>query len=179
MGNSLADQLLKAGMVNKQQARKAKAVKQKQERQRRHNKAETVDEAKILAEKAQAEKVARDRELNRQRKESAERKAIAAQVRQLIESNRIEVEPGELAFNFTVDSVIKTLRVTPTVHQQLTRGSLAIAALADRFEIIPRPVADKISERAEEAIVYMGSEQADNEQDDAYAGYEIPDDLMW
>ncbi len=179
MGNSLADQLLKAGMVDKQKVKKVQAAKRKQERQQRHNKVEKVDEARLLAEKAQAEKVARDRELNRQRKEAAEKKAIAAQVRQLIERNRVAQDAGDSAFNFTVDKAIKTLHISAPLHQQLTQGSLAIAALEDRFEIIPRPVADKISQRMPESIVYSGGAAGEEQLDDDYAGYEIPDDLMW
>ncbi len=95
MANSFGDQFLKAGLVNKAQLNKAKKSKSRQQKQQNKQKVEVIDEAAVAARQAAAEKAARDRELNRQQKEEAERRAIQAQVRQLVESNRLP--SGELA----------------------------------------------------------------------------------
>ena len=90
MAKSLAEQLLKAGLVD---AKKAKTVKKEQYDSQKHarkHKLETVDEAKAAAEAARQQKLERDRELNRQIKEEAERKAVIAQIRQLIDSNKVD-----------------------------------------------------------------------------------------
>ncbi len=179
MGNSLADQLLKAGMVSKQKVKKVKSQKQKQERMRRHNKIEQVDEAKQLAAKAEAEKLARDRELNRQRKEAAERKALAAQARQLIETHRLDRAEGDIPYHFNVAGRIQTLRMLPDQHRQLVNGLLAIVLLDERFELVPLDVADKIEQRVPELVVHRGQAETAEDDTDDYAGYEIPDDLMW
>ena len=80
--SSLQDQLLKAGMVDEKKAKKIKKDKRKQARQTPKGQT-VVNEARELAKQAQAEKSARDREINRQQQAVAERKAIAAQIRQL------------------------------------------------------------------------------------------------
>ena len=63
---SLQDQLLKAGMVDSKKAKRLDKEKKKQAKLARKGQAEVVDEAKILVQKAQAEKAARDRALNQQ-----------------------------------------------------------------------------------------------------------------
>ena len=89
MSNSLFDQLKKAGLVDEKKAKTVQKEKYKtQKQQLKQQKGDAVDEAKVQAQKAQAEKAERDRQLNQQRKEEAERRAIAAQIKQLIETNR-------------------------------------------------------------------------------------------
>jgi len=101
---SLQDQLLKAGLIDDKRANKIKKNKHKQTRQKQKNKIETTDEVKLAAQLAQAEKVGRDRQLNQQRKAEAERKAIAAQVRQLVE---MTVSPGRMATSTTALPMVR------------------------------------------------------------------------
>src|SRR5512134_2236805 len=100
MGNSFGDQFLKAGLVNKTRLSEAKKAKSKQEQLKHKQKVEVVDEAAAAARQAAADKAARDRELNRRQKEELERKAVHAQVRQLIEMNRVPRDDGEVGYNF-------------------------------------------------------------------------------
>lgn len=181
MGNSLFDQLKKSGLVDKNKAQKVKHSQYKNKKQKSSKGAVAqVDEAKLLAKKAHAEKVERDRQLNQQLKEEAERKDIAAQIKQLIESNCVEERDGDIAYNFTDANVVKRIHVSEQVHKHLTTGRLAIAKLGERYELVPMPVADKIKQRDEQYIIM--SEYADEpelDEDDPYADYKIPDDLMW
>ena len=89
MAKSLQEQLLEAGALDKARATKIKKAKHKQGKQRARGSA-PPDELKITAQQAQAEKIARDRELSRQRQAELDAKAIAAQVHQLIERNIID-----------------------------------------------------------------------------------------
>ena len=107
MANSFGDQFLKAGLVNKTQLNKAQKSKNKQQKLKQKQKIEVVDEAAVAAQQAAAEKAARDRELNRQQKEEAERKAVQAQVRQLIEMNRLPRNDGDVGYNFE-DGIVVT-----------------------------------------------------------------------
>ncbi|HHJ20113.1 MAG TPA: DUF2058 domain-containing protein [Gammaproteobacteria bacterium] len=179
MGNSLSDQLLKAGLASKKQANKVKKAKKVQEKMRRHNKVEVVDEAKILAEKAIEENARKDRALNRQRQQAAEKKAIAAQIKQLIEMNRLPRDDAELSYNFSDHGSIKKLFVTADMQQQLQRGVLAIVKLGEAYELVPAIVADKIRQRDESSVIQRMDSQTDVEEDDPYADYQVPDDLMW
>ncbi len=175
---SLQDQLLKAGLVDEKKANKAKKAKHQQAKKKQKNKIETVDEAKLAAERAQAEKVERDRQLNLQRKAEAERKALAAQVRQLIEMNRQPAD-GDIAYSFTDGSLVKKLYVTETQQRQLSNGRLCIVKLDEGYELIPTSVAEKIRQRDETTQILSNQPTETPDEDDPYAEFQVPDDLMW
>ncbi|NOY63346.1 MAG: DUF2058 domain-containing protein [Gammaproteobacteria bacterium] len=182
MGNSLFDALQKSGLVDKDKAKKAKRSQYKNQKQKgKKGQTNAVDESRRLAQQAQAEKVERDRQLNQQRKEAADRKAIGAQIKQLIEMNRIDERDGDVVYNFTDDGKIKSLYVNDAIHRQLGRGQLTIVRFVERYELVPTVVADKIKERDESYIVACDRSQSDDAsaQDDPYADYKVPDDLMW
>ncbi len=180
MNKSLQDQLLKAGLVDQ---KKVKAVKQEQRKQKKQQPKgqQTVDETKLAAEQALKEKTARDRELNRQRQQEAEQKALKAQVRQLIETNALTTQGGETPYQFADQNKVKKIWVTPQQAEHLARGLLAVARLGDHYRVIPKQVAEKILQRDAEAIVALHEKSADTskEEDDFYADFKIPDDLMW
>lgn len=180
MGNSLFDQLKQAGLVDEKKAKKVKQEQRKKSRQHKGKKTRTLDENKLRAQQALAEKAARDRELNRERNEAAERKAIAAQINQLIEMNRVTDCDGEIAFNFTDGGKIQRVYVSEKIHQQLGRGFLAVVKYVDRYELVPAQVAEKIKLRDESRILVCNTQKADTiDEDDPYADYKVPDDLMW
>jgi len=109
---------------------------------------------------------------------------VLAQVKQLIDVNKQPKGQGDVVVNFTDANVVKRLYVDSVTHQLITQARLAIAKFNDGYELIPVPVADKIALRHPEAIVYRADDIPDshpsNEQDDDwYADYDIPDDLMW
>jgi uncharacterized protein YaiL (DUF2058 family) len=154
---SLQDQLLKAGLVDDKKANKIKKNKHKQIKKKHKNKIETTDEAKLAAQRAQAEKVERDRQLNQQTKEDAERKAIAAQVRQLVEMNRQSREDGDIDYSFTDGSLV----------------------LDQHYELIPTLVAEKIRMRDAGTQILSNQSTEIPDEDDPYADFKVPDDLMW
>ncbi|MDD1605878.1 MAG: DUF2058 domain-containing protein, partial [Methylococcaceae bacterium] len=86
---SLQEQLLKSGLVSSAQAKSAKSNKHKQEQLQRKNNVVVEDEAKELAQKARAEQLARDIELNQQRQQQEHKKQLLAQIKQLIEQNKL------------------------------------------------------------------------------------------
>lgn len=176
---SLQDQLLKAGLADE---KKAKAVKNEKRKQRKQQPKGTVQtsESELRARQAREEKAEKDRQLNLARQQEADRKAVQAQIRQLINANQINRSGGETAYQFVHDKKIKKLFVTDTMADQLARGRLAIVLLNDSYEVVAEGVARKIMERDEAAVIALHERQADDQgDDDPYAGYEIPDDLMW
>jgi uncharacterized protein YaiL (DUF2058 family) len=179
MANSFGDQFLKAGLVSKTQLSKANKSKNKQQKLKNKQKVEVVDEAAVAARQAAAEKVARDRELNRRKKEELERKAVHAQVRQLIELNRLPRDDGEVGYNFQDGTVVRKIFVSEEIHDKLGRGLLAIVRFDDGYEVIPSVVAEKIKLREESCIVSNAATQLESGEDDPYADYKVPDDLMW
>lgn len=180
MAGSLQDQLLQAGLADAKAAKQINKTKQKQSKQQRRSKQPVVDETKQQVQQARLDKQQRDRELNEQRKAEADKKAIAAQVKQLIEVNRIDRRGGELDYNFTDNKKIKKILVNNTMLEQLSRGRLAIVSLDDKYEVVASQVAEKISLRMPERVIVCNeASQSDVDEDDPYADYQIPDDLMW
>lgn len=177
---SLQDQLLKSGLVSAAQAKSVKTDKRKQTQQQRKNKVEVVDEAKELAQKAQAEKIERDRELNQLRRQQEEQKELAAQIKQMIDANKLPKDAEGLAFNFTDDNKVKRLYVSEAMRDQLAQGRLAIVKLGSQYEVVSAEVARKIQSRdAASVIVFNEPNKTVEVVDDAYAEYQVPDDLIW
>ena len=177
--SSLQDQLLKAGLVGEKQAKQVSKQKRKEQKIQKKSNQPVVDETKVKIQQDREEKAARDRELNAQRKAEADQKAIAAQIKQLIERNLQSKGGGNVAYNFTDGSKIKKIYVSQAVFDQLSRGRLAIVRLGENYELVPLPVADKIAERDASIIASVSAKQDHTDEDDPYAEYEIPDDLMW
>ena len=159
MADSLQDQLRKSGLVSAQKTREASADKRKRNRKLRagHEDKDAARRAEI--DKQNAEKVARDRELNAARDATAHEKALGAQVRQLVEMNRIGADgDGDDAVNhhFEVDGKIRQLMVSNDIHRAVTVGQVAIVRDDERFALIPRAAAEKIMERDTAHHVVVG-----------------------
>lgn len=176
---SLQDQLLKAGLIDDKRASKIKKAKYKQTQQKQKNKIETADEARLAVQREQAEKLEHDRHLNMQRKVIAEHKAIAAQVRQLIEMNRQPRDEGDIPYNFTDGALIKRIHVTVPQRKQLSNGSLCIVKFDEQYELVPTLVAEKIRLRDESTQILSNKPTEIPQENDPYADYQVPDDLMW
>ncbi len=182
MAISLQEQLLKAGLVKEKQLQKSKSDKRKQHRQQLHSKAGVIDETKEAAKLALAQKAERDRELAKEKNKALEVKAIAAQIRQIITLNRQAKNTGDVAYNFVDDKKVKSLYVDTATVAHLSQGRLAIVKLDNQYEIVPQTAALKIQSRDPSFIVVCNEQdkKADGTaEDDPYADYKVPDDLMW
>jgi len=177
MGKSLQDQLLKAGLANKKQATKAKKAQHNKQKLKAAG-INVVDEAQQQAQTAQQEQIARDRELNKQKQKRLEERAVRAQIKQLIELNCIE-ERGDVDFRFTDGTAIKSLMLKQSHRDLLSAGKLVIVRLDDSYAIVPPPVADKISQRDDSLVVLRNDSNTEDDVEDEYADYKVPDDLMW
>jgi uncharacterized protein YaiL (DUF2058 family) len=181
MSNPFQEQLLKAGLVSKQQVQKAQQDKQKAKKQQHNNKKiKVVDESKIKAQQAAEEKALRDRELNQKKQEQVRQKAISAEIDQLITSNRIERDQScEIAYNFEHQKKIKRIYVNEDMQKQIIQGKLGIARITGQYELIPKAIAQKIQQRNDKRVILFDPEQKTIDENDPYAEHQIPDDLMW
>lgn len=176
---SLQDQLLKAGLADEKKAKQINKDKRKQAKQVPKGQS-VANETREAAQAALAEKTARDKALAGERNAKAEKKAIAAQIKQLIQTNAINRDGGDVAYQFSDGKKIKKLYVTALLQEQLSKGIVAIVKLGDAYEVVPAKVAAKIAQRNESYVVLQNTASADVvDEDDPYADYEIPDDLMW
>ncbi|MCZ4338142.1 DUF2058 domain-containing protein [Shewanella colwelliana] len=180
MANPFQEQLLKAGLVSKQKVQNAKTQK------RRDRKAKVDDgsaalKAQIADQKRQqAEK---DKALNEQRFAEATEKG---QVRGLItEFKRLAIatpRDAEIKFNYTFGTKIYSLYVNDKLQNQLLNGQLGIVRHEEVSYLVPHKLAERVQLLVPDWCGYLW-QQDDNQQvveeDDPYADYVIPDDLMW
>lgn len=177
MSTSLREQLLRAGLVSEQQVERAEKEARKQPRKP----AAANAQQKPAVQQAQAAKAARDRELNRRNAAKAEAKARAAQVRQLVEQHRLAASEDGEPFYFQDGAHIKRVHVTADQRKKLTHGELAVARYGSGFALLPLSAAARVRERDPQAIVDLkaGVDRRQDDEDDAYKGFEVPDDLHW
>ncbi|MEJ1379129.1 MAG: DUF2058 domain-containing protein [Candidatus Sedimenticola sp. (ex Thyasira tokunagai)] len=178
VGNSLQDQFLKMGLVDKGKANQTSKEKRKKAKQSRKGGQVEADNGQQLRE-AQEKSAERDRRLNRERVAEAEKKAVAAQIKQLVEMNRQSTEGGEEPYNFSDENKLKRLYLPVHMHQQVTNGRFAIVRANDGYGVVPAAVAEKIILRDSSVVLVLNSEQQGDEVDDEYADFKVPDDLMW
>ncbi len=174
---SLRDQLLKAGLVSSEQAKKAERRTRKQTHQVKKDKAvaqqtrqEQQEQHRQQAEQMR-QKRDRDRELNRRREQEKNRKALLAQVRQILQHHRQNDSDAESLFNFQAGKKIRRVRVTPDQQRQLAMGRLGIARNPhDPFDypIVPRAAAVKLAALGDEFIAVLNPEtnRLDDDDDD-------------
>lgn len=179
MSLSLRDQLLKAGLVNEKQAKQAERQQKKQRRLVKKGQIEADNSQQEAAAKAMQLKAQRDHELNLQQQDKAAKKARAAQIKQLIESSRLPKLDSEDYYNFVDQKKVKRIAVNDMVRNRLSSGSLAIVTHAGGYEIVPRDAAVKIQERDSRRVVLLNETVEAVDEDDPYAAYQVPDDLMW
>ncbi len=178
MGNSLHEQLKKAGLVSDRQLQQAHKAKQKQEKlqRKRRKKGAASGQQVVQGDRAAAE---RDRALNRQRQEKARQKARAAEVRQLIERHRLKEVAGEIPYSFTDGKRIARLFVDETLRGKLIQGQVAIVRLGREYVLVPDSTAARIQERAPSQVLLWNRDSGEPAGEDPYADFKVPDDLMW
>ena len=178
MANAFQKQLLKAGLVSKDKLNKVNKSRHKAARQQPKDQMTDEEQRKEQIKQAALLKAEHDRELNRQRVEAANKKAISAQIKQLIEMNLLTDYAGDVSFNFEDNKIIKHLYVTEDIRKQIINGRLAIVRQADKYVLVARRVAEKIMQRDTDVIV-LCNDKDQTTIDDDYADFKVPDDLMW
>jgi hypothetical protein len=184
MALSLQEQLLKAGLADKNKAKKIKQEKHKQVKAKQRNNQEIESDSKKAAAAALSAKQEKDRLLSQEQRNERLRKEIIAQVVNLIKVNAQARRKGDLVLNFTDNNLVKRMYVDKNMHKLVTQGRLSVVSCeSDVYELVPTPVADKIKERAPESVIYQAPELPEDkestEDNDWYADYDIPDDLTW
>lgn len=153
MGNPFQDQLLKAGLVSKKQAKKANREKYIS---RKKNKGKKENNSAAISNKAREEQAAqakRNRELNLKHSEEKRQREQRAQIKQLIENNRQKLDNRGEPYYFTEQNTINRIFVSEEMAEQLSNGQLAIVKLGNNYEVVPAKVARQIANRDKEKLV--------------------------
>ena len=175
--NALQAQLLKAGLVVNKKAKKLS--KQAVHEQRTGQSSEAELKAKI--EKDQQEKLAKDQALSLEKKLALDEKTLRASVIQMISHHKIKETDGDVTYQFIDDSKIKKVYINQQIYNALVSGSLVVAKDHDRYAFLPKALAERINEKLTGFILVNNSENTAEvtDEEDPYAAYVIPDDLMW
>ena len=175
--NALQAQLLKAGSVDNKKAKKLS--KQAVHEQRTGQSSEAELKAKI--EKDQQEKLAKDQALSLEKKLALDEKTLRASVIQMISHHKIKEIDGDVTYQFIDDSKIKKVYINQQIYNALVSGSLVVAKDHDRYAFLPKALAERINEKLTGFILVNNSENTAEvtDEEDPYAAYVIPDDLMW
>ncbi|MBQ4814447.1 nucleoprotein/polynucleotide-associated enzyme [Pseudoalteromonas luteoviolacea] len=178
---SLQDQLLKAGLTTEHKMKVAKTEKRKQQKKKK-KKGATSDQTDLqkhieqtkLAQQQKAEA------LNKAKQDDLKEREQVARVKQILEHHNQDEIKGDRTFNFTYESKIKELDVNEKTQQALSKGRLAICVLEGQFYVLEDEPARKVAEVDEKYIVFHVEDSSNQvDEDDPYAGYEVPDDLTW
>jgi uncharacterized protein YaiL (DUF2058 family) len=178
VGNTLQDQLLKAGLVDKNKAQKAEKERRKKNRQQHKSKESISSPAER---KKQTQKVERDRDLNQRREEARKQREIAAQVKQLVENHRHprgEGEEDDTPFYFNNKGKIKKMYVSAQTHKMVTSKKLGIVNCNGVFELVPMDIVEKVRQRNPSLVIELPEDESPSE-DDPYSDFPVPDDLIW
>lgn len=183
---SLRDQLVKAGLVSKDKAKKVQAEKKRRRHQAHRDKAV---KAELIAEKEarQAElrafdeaKRALDLERNRQILAEQEKNRARSEMRDLIDRERVNDGKGEVRFNFSHDGKkIRFVSVTQKQHEDLAEGRLMICRNdRDGFDFPVLPITFKerlelLEATLEERIIYFIADlEEESEAADEWAAWD-------
>ena len=180
MGNSLQEQLLKAGLVSEQQlerankpARPPRAKGQGKRRKRAMGPKGSIKGNNGKPAQPAAPPGPTLEELN-------------AKIRGLLDTHRQNAEDAEVPYNFARENRIKKLYVTEEQREKLLAGELAIAGYRRVHHIIPTGIADEIQGIREEIFVHRASDgvvppnsEASPGDEEANGEHDIPDDLVW
>ncbi len=181
---SLQDQLLKAGLTTKQKSRQANTDNRKKNKQKRSgvkHDASLQEQVKQDLAKDKADKIAKDSALNDLKNQELATKEKTLRIKQILEHHQITGVNGESEFNYTFNSKIKKLFLDAITHKALVNGRLALCSLSDVTYIVTSETAAKVA-KLDNLIILVQNDQvetAEADEDDPYADYQIPDDLMW
>ena len=180
MGNPFQDQFLKAGVVTKQQVKKAQSASSKKKKEQRSKKNTVVDENKLKIQQAAKEKAEHDKELNQRKEDQAKQKATSIEIDLLITKNGIKRnDECDIVYNFEHRKKVNRIYVNAEMKQQIIDGKLGLARIEGRYELIPKIIAEKIQQRNEKRVILFEKEEPVIDENDPYAELQVPDDLVW
>lgn len=180
MANALQEQLLKAGLASKQKVRDVKTQKRRDKKARVDDgssalKLEIAEQKRLQAEK--------DKALNEQRFAEA---TARGQVRGLVsEFTQFAIKipsHAEIKFNYTLDNKIYSVYIDEKIQSELLKGQLGIVRYKDKSYLVPHKLAERVNLLVPQWCGYLWQQDAGKAvevEDDPYADYAIPDDLMW
>lgn len=178
---SLQDQLLKSGLINKQKAKQAKTEKRRKAKQKKKKGTVEVSDVQVAINKQKEQQKQQDLEKNKETQAQLDERAAHGKLIQMIAQHCEKDYQGDIDYHFTFEKKVKRIAINEKTQQGLINGSLAICVLNDEFYLINKEAAARLSEIDASVLVALHekAEASEVEEDDPYAEFAIPDDLIW
>lgn len=168
--SALSDQLLKAGLVTKEQVEKAtkkpnkkkyppkktKTNKNTTNKQKKNTKTkEQSDLAHFYQERSRTEQKEKQEAIRIKKEATRIKKEMNQKINKLISANLLNDESADIRYNFVVGTTIKYLYVTEDQQKELIDGKLAITFLGGKRSLIPVETAKEILQLNPQKIVII------------------------
>ena len=178
---SLQEQLMNSGLINKQKAKQAQTEKRRKAKQKKKKGTQQVSELQVSLHQQKEQQKNQDLEKNRQQQADLDARAAHGKLIQMIAQHCEKNYQGELDYHFTYQNKVKRIAINNSTQQALINGALAICVLNDEFYLIHKDAAETLREIDSSVLVSLHEkiEASQLDEDDPYAEFAVPDDLIW
>ncbi|WP_094751871.1 DUF2058 domain-containing protein [Psychromonas sp. CD1] len=178
---SLQEQLMKSGLINKQKAKQAQTEKRRKAKQKKKKGTHEVSELQLSLHQQKEQQKNQDLDKNRQQQADLDARSAHGKLIQMIAQHCEKYYQGEIDYHFTYQNKVKRIAINNQTQQALINGMLAICVLNDEFYLIHKEAAEKLSAIDASVLVSLHEkvEKSEIDDDDPYAEFAVPDDLIW
>ena len=178
---SLQDQLMKSGLINKQKAKQAQTEKRRKAKQKKKKGSLEISDVQLVINEQKKLQKQQDLEKNKETQAQLDERSAHGKLIQMIAQHCEKNYQGEIDYHFTFEMKVKRIAVNEKTQQGLINGSLAICVLNEAFYLINKEAAAKLLEIDPSVLVALHEKvsASEIEEDDPYAEFAIPDDLVW
>jgi len=173
MSDSLREQMLKAGFKENPNNKKKKTPSKSKKNSNKSNRANQSG----LNQKPTPSSL--ERANIAEREAVAERKRIKADIKAIIEAEKIEKTAGEFAHSYQVGKRIKQMFVSEAIQKQLVAGDLVITRLNGSTYLVPAQTGERVLALNPDWVIIGPAADNATDIDAEYADYQVPDDLKW
>ncbi|MEI6897677.1 MAG: DUF2058 domain-containing protein [Psychromonas sp.] len=178
---SLQEQLMKSGLINKQKAQQAQTEKRRKAKQKKKKGTLEISQAQYAVNAKKEQQKKQDLQKNKAVQISLDERASHGKLIQMIAQHCEKNYQGEIDYHFTYAAKVKRIAINETTQRNLVNGLLAICVLNDEFYLINKEATEKLT-KIDASVLVALHEKVDVEaldEDDPYAEFTIPDDLVW
>lgn len=178
---SLQDQLMKSGLINKQKAKQAQTDKRRKAKQKKKKGTVEVTDVQLAIDAKKEQQRLQDLEKNKQTQADLDARSAHGKLIQMIAQHCEKNYQGEIDYHFTYDNKVKRIAINDDIQKSLINGRLAICVLNEEFYLINKEATEKLAEIDASVLVAL-HEKVDVQaldEDDPYAEFAVPDDLIW
>lgn len=182
MSNSLADQLLKAGLVDEQQVNNAQQSKRRSQSNANQGKKQGSKNAGSA--KSRAPSHARTQssgqsanKLSDKQAKVEQRRLLNVQLKGVFEHEGVESPEGDQKFHYPYQNKVRGIYVSKSQHEKLSQGALAVTLYKAKTKLIPVELIDEVLAVDAERFMYVVSAESSAMTDEG--DFPVPDDLIW